>query len=102
MGRYVETDKIGKVWVSDVDDWFASLSNLISECRNYTVSEIRFQEILKKHNERVRADVINAIKNDLHKLLTKEMNNPYQDQGLCQGLHCGIQLCDWYLDDSKE
>ena len=49
-----------------------------------------------------RADVINAIKNDLHNRLIEEMNNPYQDQSLCQGLLYGIQRCDWYLDDSKE
>ena len=56
----------------------------------------------KESYEQGRADAINAIKNDLHKRLTEEMNKPYQDQGLCQGLYFGIQRCDWYLDDSKE
>lgn len=52
--------------------------------------------------EKGRTDAINAIKNDFHKRLTEEMNKPYQDQGLCQGLYFGIQRCDWYLDDGKE
>jgi len=49
-----------------------------------------------------RADMINAIKNDLHDRLTEEMNNPFQDQSLCQGLYYSIQKCDWYLNDDKE
>lgn len=61
-----------------------------------------FMLLTEKQVEEIRADAINAIKNDLHKRLTEEMNNPYQDQGLCQGLYFGIQRCDWYLDDSKE
>lgn len=57
---------------------------------------------IAEHDAKIRADAINAIKNDLHKRLTEEMNNPYQDQSLCQGLFYGIQRCDWYLDDGKD
>ena len=57
---------------------------------------------MREQYEKGRADAINAIKNDLHNRLTEEMNKPYQDQGLCQGLYFGIQRCDWYLDDAKE
>lgn len=49
-----------------------------------------------------RADDINAIKNDMHKRLTEEMNNPYQNQSLCEGLLYIINRCDWYLNARKE
>ena len=49
-----------------------------------------------------RADAINARKNDLHDRLKEELNKPYQDQSLCQGLYYAIQRCDWYLTDDKE
>lgn len=67
-----------------------------------TLCVICMRRMVTEHDAKVRADAINAIKNDLHKRITDEMNNPYQDQGLCQGLLYGIQRCDWYLDDSKE
>lgn len=59
-------------------------------------------EAFDRGHDKGRADAINAIKNDLHKRLTDEMNNPYQNQGLCEGLYFGIQRCDWYLDATKE
>ena len=34
--------------------------------------------------------------------LREEMNSPYQDQSLCQGLYYAIQRCDWFLSEDKE
>lgn len=67
----------------------------------YKQSEEYIRECVQRYIKG-RADGINAIKNDLHKRLTEEMNKPYQDQSLCQGLYFGIQRCDWYLNDGKE
>ena len=94
----------------NMDDWIRNRQFCDSE-EVYTngAELITVNDVLKGWNyymnlteKRARADAINAIKNDLHKRLTEEMNNPYQDQGLCQGLYFGIQRCDWYLDDTKE
>lgn len=49
-----------------------------------------------------RADILNAIKNDLHKLWIDETNKPYTNQGVIEGLYMGIQRCNWYLSDEKE
>ena len=57
MGYIEQTDK-GNVYVTDINDWFATLSNLNSECKNYTDSEIRYKEILAEHDKQIIAEVI--------------------------------------------
>ena len=55
---YIEQTDIGNVYVTDINDWFASLSNLNRECKNYTDSEIRYKEILAEHDKQIRAEAI--------------------------------------------
>ena len=55
---YIEQTDIGNVYVTDINDWFATLSNLNSECKNYTDSEIRYKEIVAEHDKQIIAEVI--------------------------------------------
>lgn len=69
------------VWVTDVNDWFSSLSNLKLECQNYTVSEMRFQEILKEHDAKIRAQAIDEFAREVNSnwLFRGESGVPYRD-----------------------
>lgn len=55
---YIEQTDVGNVYVTDINDWFATLSNLNRECKTYTDSEIRFKEILVEHDAKIREEVI--------------------------------------------
>lgn len=88
----------GKEW----DEFCKQLPVLLEELKEYKKRTFNYTEMLDARYEQGRADAINAIKNDLYDRLSEEMNNPHQDQGLCQGLHYVIQRCDWFLSDDKE
>lgn len=45
----------------DVDYWFSSLKTLNSECQNYTVTEMRYQELLKEHDSKIRSKAIDEL-----------------------------------------
>lgn len=96
MDELIVRIKIGEIDIRDV------IEQSYIEGRADAEKELQGIKDLGKLYSEIRAEAINAIKNDLHKQLTEEMNKPYQDQNLCQGLYFGIQRCDWYLDDSKE
>ena len=60
MGYIEQTDK-GNVYVTDINDWFATLSNLNSECKNYTDSEIRYKEIVAEHDKQIIKKFVNEV-----------------------------------------
>lgn len=55
---YIEQTDVGNAYITDINDWFATLSNLNRECKNYIDSEIRYKEIIAEHDKQIRADVI--------------------------------------------
>lgn len=75
---------------------------LTNYCANKNCEIANVSECDNCMYEKGRADILNAIKNDLHERLAEEMNSPYQNQSLCQGLYYAIQRCDWFLNDDKE
>lgn len=66
------TDENGNlIWYKDSDDIFAKLENLNTECNSYTVAETRYQEVLKEHDDKIRADAIKEYKSKLRKQFIK-------------------------------
>lgn len=62
---YIEQTDVGNVYTTDINDWFATLSNLNRECKNYIDSEIRYKEILAEHDKQIRAEVIEEFLNEV-------------------------------------
>lgn len=56
---YIEQTEVGNVYITDINDWFATLSNLNRECKNYIDSEIRYKEILAEHDKQIKEKTIN-------------------------------------------
>lgn len=69
---YIEQTDVGNVYITDINDWFATLSNLNRECKNYTDSEIRYKEILAEHDKQIREEVIAEISREIRLLYGNE------------------------------
>lgn len=91
---YIEQTDVGNVYITDVNDWFATLSNLNRECKNYTDSEIRYKEILAEHDKQIKTEVINDF--------CKEYKNFQSDEGICDLQEDCSFSGGWCIDCFKE
>lgn len=91
---YIEQTDIGNVYITDINDWFATLSNLNSECKNYIDSEIRYKEILAELKKQIRAEVIDRIDN---------LRQQYVDAcNMCTSIKCEDCKINQFITDLEK